>query len=145
MRRAGRSYKTESGAVPPGVSAKRRPRRGPWRLFREFVVAADLKAALEDVAQTRQNRQFRAASRLAEALPVRIFGASSEMAHETGGEEPARELAGRRVTRELPRELSADRRDGRAGDVRIGAGDDDLMHNHWQRSLGWRGVSAQVF
>src|SRR5271166_89956 len=145
MRRARRSYKAGSGAVAPGVSAKRWPDRRPRRLFRLFVVAANLEAALEDVAQTRQDRQFRAASRLAEALPVGIVGASGEMAHETGGEKPARELAGRRVTRELPRELSADRRDGRAGDVRIGAGDDDLMHNHWQRSLGWRGVSAQVF
>ena len=41
---------------------------------------------------------------------------------------------------EPPREIAADRRDGRAGDMRIGASEHDLTDDHRQPSRHWHGT-----
>jgi hypothetical protein len=62
------------------------------------------------------------------------------MAHEMRGEEAARQIAAGGVAREPPREIAADRRDGRAGDMRIGASEHDLTDDHRQPSRHWHGT-----
>jgi hypothetical protein len=58
-----------------------------------------------------------------------------EAANEAGGEWAACEVPLLRVARKASREITADGGDSRAGDVRIGAGPDDLSDDHGQRSF----------
>ena len=82
------------------------------------------------------------ASRIASRarLPVADGRPADEMADEAGSEHPARQVPAGGVALESARKVAADRNDGRAGDMRIGAGGDDFTQHHSLPSLNFASV-----
>ena len=96
-----------------------------------FVVALfELEAALQNVTQAAQDRHIHAAGGLAHPFPVAEVRPADEMPYDARGEGPGGQVAVGGVALELAREVAADRGQGGASDMRIGAGGDYLTHDH---------------
>jgi hypothetical protein len=90
---------------------------------------------LENVPQAGKDRLVSAASRLVNTLPIARPCRTRKAANEAGCEDAAGKIPFSRITRNAFRKIASDRGDSRAGDMRIGAGPDDLSDDHGQRSF----------
>jgi hypothetical protein len=84
----------------------------------------------EDVSQARKNRLVGPAGRFPDPFPIPFAGMSREAPNEASSKQAAREVPLGGVRHEASREITADRGDSRMGDMRIGAGPDDLANDH---------------
>jgi hypothetical protein len=121
--------------MPPSLTAGGQWRRGKPAHLRIAVALVQFDAAFENVPQTGKDRLVGAAGRFPDPLPIAFAGVTREPANEAGGEQAACEVPLLRVVRNASREITPDRGDRRAGDVRIRAGPDDLSDDHGQRSF----------
>jgi hypothetical protein len=123
--------------APSAATGERRRGRSPI-LHRIGIALVQFAAALQDIPEAREDRLVGAAGRLADPFPVAVARPTGEASNQPRGEYAARQVTFGRVARDASREIAADRSNRGAGDVRIGAGQDDLTHDHRQPpSVGW--------
>jgi hypothetical protein len=130
--------------MPPSSAAEQgRRRRSPAVNDIGFVLV-QLYAALQNVPEAGEDRLVCAARRFLDPLPIAVARTTGEAPNEPCGEYAAWHVPLSRVTREAPRELAPDGNNRSTCDMRIGAGQDDLTHDHRQPPSDGRALKAVV-
>jgi hypothetical protein len=117
--------------MPCFAAGVRRRRRAPT-LHGIGIVFVQIGAAFENVSEAGEDRLVGAARRFADPHPIAVTRVTGKATNEPRGEDAARQVPFRCVARNASREVAADGSNRRACDVRIGAGQDDLAHDHRQ-------------
>jgi hypothetical protein len=116
--------------MPPNLAARYDRLRGEPTPFRIEVVFIQLCVVFEDIPQAGQDGLVGAAGRLVDAFPIARARLPGKAADKAGGQDAAREVAFRSVTRKTSREIAADRRNRRARDIGIRTGPEDFADDH---------------
>jgi hypothetical protein len=121
--------------MPPGLATEGQWRRGNPAHLGIDVARGQFGAVFENVPEAGKDRLVGAAGRFPDPLPIAGARSPRKATNEDSGEYAACKVPLLRVARNASREITADRGDSRVGDMRIGAGPDDLSDDHGQRSF----------